>query len=138
MTWATVSYIGSIEQEFEAAATRVAGLEVAMSVAAHPVPAPTVNVRLTRRGRMVLFMTVLVAALLSCALLAGPALSIGSVHRTPTKTVVVQPGQTLWDIATRIDPTADPRDVVAEIVRLNSLTDGGSVRVGQPLAVPRR
>ncbi len=109
-----------------------------MSVAAQPGLAAAVSMRLTRRGRLVVFMTVLVAALLACALLAGPALSIGSVHRTPTRTVVVQPGQTLWDIATRIDPKADPRDVIDQIVQLNSLTDGGTIRVGQPLAIPLR
>lgn len=109
-----------------------------MSVATSAVVAPSSSVRLTRRGRLVVFAAVLLAALLSFALLAGPAVSIGSVHRTPTRTVVVQPGQTLWDIATRIDPKADPRDLVAQIVELNSLTDGGTIRVGQPLAVPLR
>lgn len=94
------------------------------------------GVRLTRRGRAALFVAVLLTALVAFAVLAGPALSIGTVQRPATRTVVVQPGQTLWDIATRIDPRADPRDVVAEIVELNSLPDGGTVRVGQPLAVP--
>jgi hypothetical protein len=57
---------------------------------------------------------------------AGPAMA----------RIVVQPGQTLWSIATRADPSADPRLVVQRIVTANKLT-GESVAAGQRLWVPR-
>jgi Tfp pilus assembly protein FimV len=50
-------------------------------------------------------------------------------------TVTVMPGQSLWSIAEDLAPAADPRDVVAAIVRLNTLADG-AVSAGQMLAVP--
>jgi len=51
--------------------------------------------------------------------------------------VLVMPGSSLWQVAAEIDPTADPRDLVAEIVRLNQL-GGSDVQAGQPIAVPLR
>ena len=49
--------------------------------------------------------------------------------------MVVQPGQSLWSIATAIDPSADPRATIHQIKALNSL-DGSVVRVGQAIKVP--
>lgn len=88
-------------------------------------------VRLTRRGR---------ALLLACV--AGLALGTIGVFNTAIAsdtpriaTVVVQPGQSLWSIATGIDPSADPRATIHQIKALNSL-DGSVVRVGQAIQVP--
>jgi hypothetical protein len=50
--------------------------------------------------------------------------------------IVVQPGQTLWSIAVRAEPSADPRQVIAEIMAANSLT-GSSVQTGELLWVPK-
>ena len=50
--------------------------------------------------------------------------------------IVVQPGQTLWSIATQAEPSSDPRQVIAEIMSANSLT-GSNLRAGQLLWVPR-
>lgn len=50
--------------------------------------------------------------------------------------VVVRPGQTLWGIAVRADPSVDPRVVIGEIVSDNELT-GTGIQVGQTLWVPR-
>jgi nucleoid-associated protein YgaU len=50
--------------------------------------------------------------------------------------VVVRPGQTLWGIALRAEPSADPRVVVQEIIDANSLT-GPAIQVGEVLWVPR-
>ena len=44
----------------------------------------------------------------------------GSVGHSMLR-VVVRPGQTLWSIATKADPYADPRAVIQEIVDDNSL-----------------
>ena len=50
--------------------------------------------------------------------------------------IVVQPGQTLWSIASTAEPSADPRIVVQEIMTANALT-GPAVEAGQLLWVPR-
>jgi nucleoid-associated protein YgaU len=101
--------------------------------------------RLTRRGRLVVtcFMlagVILVAALAWLALAgpaqaAGPGARPGSVYKNLT-TVVVRPGQTLWSIAVRTAPGADPRVVVREIADLNTLSST-VVEPGQQLLVPR-
>ena len=93
--------------------------------------------RLTGRGRLVLLMAVLAIAFAVFTVVGGPADSAGSTYHPPAQTVVVQPGQTLWDIAQRAAPHEDTRTVVAELVELNSLPDGGALRAGQPLDVPQ-
>ncbi|SJN08440.1 Conserved ypothetical protein [Leucobacter sp. 7(1)] len=84
--------------------------------------------------------TVLVAAALACiATLAAPqALAAGEQSGTQQfHYVVVEPGASLWTVANELDPSVDPRDLVAEIVHLNQL-GGSGVDAGQPLAVPLR
>nr|WP_309818339.1 LysM peptidoglycan-binding domain-containing protein [Pseudarthrobacter sulfonivorans] len=98
--------------------------------------------RLTRRGRIVLIgipLVILAAILLSLAgFLTSPAKAADSaadLSVTPTVTVTVQAGQSLWAIAGAAAPGRDPRDVIADIVQLNNLTAGGVVP-GQQLFVP--
>ncbi len=100
-------------------------------------PAPSRRpVQLTRRGRFAL-----VLALALVALLALVSLSLGSVNATTDAPqdvvthVTVQPGETLWQIARRVAPDADPRDTVARIMTLNGLGDA-RVLAGQDLLVP--
>jgi Tfp pilus assembly protein FimV len=57
-------------------------------------------------------------------------------HHATSHSVVVEPGQTLWDIAGRIAPDHDARQVVADIEDLNGLSDPGSLAAGQSLYVP--
>jgi LysM repeat protein len=52
-----------------------------------------------------------------------------------TQTVVVQPGQSLWDIAQTVAPKADPRATIYKIKQLNHLT-GSDLRAGQALIAP--
>ena len=100
--------------------------------------------RLTRRGRVVLIgiPLVLLAALLF--LLVGffnapakAADSAADLSLTPTVSVTVQSGQSLWGIAAEVSPERDPRDVIADIVQLNNLT-AGTVLPGQQLFVPAK
>lgn len=101
--------------------------------------------RLTRRGRLVVTGVMLMGAMMVAALAwlalagqaqaAGPGARPGSVDRNLT-TVVVRPGQTLWSIAVRAEPGADPRVVVREIADLNALSST-VVEPGQQLLVPR-
>jgi hypothetical protein len=100
--------------------------------------------RLTRRGRIVLIgipLVLLAALLLSLAgFLTSPAKaadSVADLSVTPTITVTVQPGESLWAIAGTAVPRRDARDVIADIVQLNNLTGGGVVP-GQQLFVPTR
>jgi LysM domain len=105
-------------------------------------PAPLPPLRLTRRGRIVLIgipLVLLAALLLSLAgFFNAPAKaseSAADLATTPTVTVTVQPGESLWGIAASVAPERDPRDVVADIVQLNNLPAGG-VFPGQQLFVP--
>ncbi|MGO4692246.1 LysM peptidoglycan-binding domain-containing protein [Glaciibacter sp. 2TAF33] len=103
--------------------------------------APTTRLHLTRRGRVV-FTTLaavpLVAAALAFALNGGIAAAtseLGQSSAVQFDYVTVQSGQSLWELAESIAPTADPRDVIADIVRLNQL-QSEDVQPGQSLALP--
>lgn len=58
----------------------------------------------------------------------GPSLA-GAIGKVYT----VQPGDTLWSIATRIDPAADPRPLVS---RMAAETGSDTVYPGERLAIP--
>jgi hypothetical protein len=100
-----------------------------------PLAAPS-RVHLTRRGRLVLL--ALGALLLFVAVSAGRS---GSQAATYTESgpslqqVTVQSGDTLWSVAQRIAPRNDPREVVAQIQRINHL-HGAALRAGQQLLLP--
>lgn len=106
-----------------------------------PVLEGSMRLRLTRRGRFVLgaLVTVVIAALFALVATFGASQAAASNESSAAKFsyVVVQPGDSLWSVATALDPASDPRDVVAEIVRLNQLESSG-VQAGQPIAVPLR
>ena len=94
---------------------------------------------------MVAVLAVLVAAglaALAWLALAGGAQASGRGQAGPGGSqpgmteVVVQPGQTLWIIAVRAEPAADPRVVIQQIIEINSLR-GSGLRVGQVLWVPK-
>lgn len=99
--------------------------------------------RLTRRGRIV--MAVLLVAVFSIAVLLVTALVSGRAQATNRgqlragyqglHEIVVRPGQTLWSIAASAEPTADPRNVVQEIMAANALVSP-SINTGQLLWVP--
>ena len=100
--------------------------------------------RLTRRGKVVLIgipLMLLTALLLSLVgFLNSPAKAADStadLALTPTVSVTVQAGESLWAIAGTVAPERDPRDVIADIVQLNNLS-AGSVVPGQQLFVPSK
>ena len=103
---------------------------------------PLPPLRLTRRGRVVLIGIPLVLLAALVFLLAGflnapanAADSAADLAVTPTVSVTVQSGESLWAIAAAVAPERDPRDVIADIVQLNNLT-AGAVLPGQQLFVP--
>ena len=128
------------------AATRPAATRPAVPAAARSaaqVPALT-PVRLTQRGRLVVtVMAVLLVAAGSVAL-AGAAQAIGhsgakarpgTAGAAITK-IQVRPGQSLWTLAEAYDPNADTRQVIQEILQLNSMSTD-QVQPGQVLWMPR-
>ena len=101
--------------------------------------------RLTRRGRIVVAVLIMAGAVLVAALawLAGTARAEAAGSGSPSSavyhslhSVVVQPGESLWTIATQADPAGDPRSVMQEIIDINALS-GTSVQPGQRLWLPR-
>lgn len=108
-----------------------AGARVAVSSPRRPL-------RLTRRGRFAVVL--LLAALALVAFSLGRVSSDASTDREsrlPVRTVVVQPGETLWQVAQQVAPGVDPRVTVDRIIELNALP-GAAVAAGQQIAVPAR
>jgi LysM repeat protein len=96
------------------------------------------GIRLTRRGRLLVVLSVMTVLVLAGLVLghgSSQAAGRGSGVAT-TRTLTVRPGETLWSVATRIAPHEDPRLVVADIEARNHLV-GGQVETGQQLLVPR-
>ncbi|MBF4161687.1 LysM peptidoglycan-binding domain-containing protein [Nocardioides acrostichi] len=90
--------------------------------------------RLTRRGRLVVFVGSLLLALAAALVFAQVSAAISDPSES-TDVVVVRSDDTLWSIASAHADGDDVRDAVAQIQQLNDL-DGGLVRAGQHLLVP--
>jgi LysM domain len=109
------------------------------SAAVRSAPEAPGQLRLTRRGRIVVRVGSAVLALLmvgSGVLLLDRTAQAGSQpHPVPVSYRVVLPGETLWQIAGEVAPRADRRDTVARIVELNALP-GAGVSAGQRIAIP--
>lgn len=96
------------------------------------------GLRLTRRGRIALIfassMFLLLAVIASGRFSADAGTSPADQGRA-TGVVVVQPGESLWQIARSIAPGVDPRETVSLIRSLNGLGDT-TVVAGQSIVVP--
>ena len=98
------------------------------------------RLRLTRRGRRVLTTLAalpLIAAALVFGLNGGMATATSTSSSTTFRYVTVGAGQSLWQLALEIAPSADPREVISDIVHLNQLSSS-DIQAGQRLAVPVR
>lgn len=109
-----------------------------MTAATFPV-VPATRLRLTSRGRVVLgtlaAAPVLVAAL-SLGINAAPAAAgDSSLVGATLSQVTVGAGDSLWSIAEAVAPGHDPRDVIADILKLNGLSSV-NVPAGTQLAIP--
>jgi LysM domain len=95
------------------------------------------GLRLTRRGRVVLvILLALLAAVLALGIdAAGSIASTDSGTAPQYETVIVQPGDTLWELARDLAPGDDPRETVQRLLDLNGLSSPVIVP-GQELAVP--
>lgn len=106
-------------------------------------PRSTASVRLTPRGRAVVraAIVLLVACTAFVVLSFGKSAVVATLSRAPqatvaTHTVVVQPGQTLWQIAAHEMPGADPREGIGRIRTLNGLSAADTIVAGQELSIP--
>jgi hypothetical protein len=96
------------------------------------------RLHITRRGYVLL--TVLVALPLvfaagGLAVNGGGAAASDSAASVTFAHVTVQAGESLWQVARQVAPSADPRDVVSDIVHLNQLSSA-VVQPGQSVAIP--
>ncbi len=98
-------------------------------------------VRLTRRGRVVVLLTLLTLLLLAFTI-GRVGNSQAATHRpgasAPSHVYVqttVHQGESLWAVARRVAPGQDPRSVVLKIRELNPLSSG-AVQAGQQLVLP--
>ncbi len=109
-----------------------------------PATRPMQPLRLTRRGRLQATLAGTAFAALSCltlvpAVAAGVASAFTGPPAPATTTVIVEPGQTLWQVAAAADPggdTATTATTVARIADANGLTSAADLRPGQRLVVP--
>ena len=121
--------------------SRAAACAVPRSAAQPRRLAPSAGrVRLTLRGRVLLVAMLALAgfALVSLGQIASNALAANQTSGSAsvaTTEWVVQPGETLWQIAEAVAPNTDPRDTVARLVQLNDLA-GPGVLAGQTLLIP--
>lgn len=102
-------------------------------------PAANTRLRLTRRGRAVLGTLAALPLIFGLAVF-GFSNSPASAGDASTSTgqlsyVTVANGESLWSIAESVAPSRDPRDVVADIVKLNGLSSA-NVPAGTSIALP--
>jgi hypothetical protein len=106
------------------------------TITVSPVMTSAPRLRITRRGRAVVAALIagpVAVAIAAFALDGGAVATVESSDASFTY-VSVAAGETLWDIASSVAPESDPREVVADITRLNNLS--GSVQPGERLAIP--
>ena len=101
-------------------------------------PAPVrPSVRLTRRGRLVVFLgTLMLVLMLGIVWGSGSVATEQAGTPEPTRVVMVGPGDTLYDLAAEATPAdGDVAAMVERIQRLNAL-DSGMLAAGQTLQIP--
>ncbi len=84
------------------------------------------------RARPLLFLVLVAIVLL--LVVPGVARAVARPGGEPTVVYVVQPGDTLWGIARRADPGADPRPLVDRLTTANDLR--GTLHAGDRLRLP--
>ncbi|MCW2500206.1 MAG: hypothetical protein JWN87_1882 [Frankiales bacterium] len=114
-----------------------ATMTVTATATATPSTARPGAVRLTRRGRALVLLTLV--GLLLTAFVVGRAGSSQAATETttarPYAQTTVHAGETLWAVAKRVAPGQDPRAVVQQLRELNHLASGG-IQAGQQLLLP--
>ena len=98
----------------------------------------TPQVHLTRRGRSLLLLALVgvLFAAFSLGRANSQAVVTAGEASTAVEQITVQSGESLWAVARRIAPENDPREVIAQIRRLNQLEDS-QLQAGQQLLLPK-
>jgi LysM domain len=89
---------------------------------------------LTRRGRRLMAFLALVP-LVAAMVLTGTHEASATGTLPTSKQIVVHAGESLWDIAVRVAPNADPRKTMWDIQQLNHMSTS-RLDSGQALIVP--
>ena len=103
-----------------------------------PAAAPTAgSLRLTRRGRAVVLLAGLLALLVAAVILGSGSVATQEKGADTVLTEIhtVSGGETLWEIADRIDDTGSTAAMVDRIEEMNGL-ESANLAVGQELRVP--
>ena len=117
---------------------RPASRPAARKSAQHPSMANTASVATYQRRRLVVLVAVM---LILGVVIAGVIGATGTTAQADQavagqsiepRTVIAQPGDTLWAIAQRVAPQANISDLVDELVRLN----GDAIVAGQLVRIP--
>ena len=88
-----------------------------------------------RHRRLAAVLTIAVVAAAWAPATAGVLGAGQNAERVARSSYVVREGDTLWSIAERVAPGADPRPVVDALVTVNGV-DAGSLVPGQLLVIP--
>jgi LysM repeat protein len=120
----------AVTQASPAQLQRLAVVRAAPSLAPPVTRLPATVYRRRRAVAVLLAATVIAALVLAVggvlASFGGGPLTTSERPGPPASVYVVQPGDTFWDIARRIDPAGDPRPLVARLVAAH----------GSPMLVP--
>ena len=126
------------------------GARVAPAPRSTPAPQlvrlPAAPVRLTRRGRLAVTLALVAVSTGLLGLAQPQAFAMGPISALSpissgrgdgpaTQRITVRPGETLWGIADRVAPNADPRSTIARLESMNHL-ESSTVPAGSVLLVP--
>ena len=94
------------------------------------------HLRLTRRGRLVIFVAAMLVALGAAVFLGTSSMATNdSGVSQPTHPVMVDSGDTLWAIAANLAADGEVREMVHTIKQINAL-DSSMLVAGQQIHVP--
>ncbi len=88
-----------------------------------------------RRARTLRILGVLLVVLTVFVFAPKVVHMMGHTEMPAAQSYTVEPGDTLWDIATQYSGKQDPRKVIEAIKRANGLV-GATVQPGQQLTIP--
>jgi LysM domain len=128
----TITVSATLPRRPRSAAVASRQQQLAQQLAPQPAPRPA---RLTRRGRLAVTLALVAASTGVLGLAQPEAFALGRGDGPATQRITVRPGETLWAIADRVAPDADPRSTIAKLESMNHL-ESSAVPAGSVLLVP--
>jgi hypothetical protein len=127
-------------QDFERQ-TKGNDMSTATFITSHrTVRAARTRLRLTKRGRIVLTALAAIPVVVVAVLVmlgGGQATATSTPAHVHFQHVTIEPGESLWQLASEEAPSSDPRDFIQDVVSLNNLPSA-AVQAGQRLAIPTK